>query len=100
LTRQHVVRLLSASLAAWVLCVSFAVAQSKPPVDPDTVYNVQSHIYHRESCTSARRCTKNCVTIKLSEAKKRGGRPCQICGGPSTTQDDRHENLDAFAAGH
>ena len=31
-------------------------------------------------CRSAR--TRNCIVIPLSEARKRGGRPYQICGGP------------------
>jgi methylphosphotriester-DNA--protein-cysteine methyltransferase len=61
-----------------------AQARTQPPPDPDAVFNVQSKIYHRASCSAARRCTKNCIIIKLSEAKKRGGRPCQICDGPST----------------
>jgi hypothetical protein len=82
MTRIAVVRLLSASLAAWALCASFALAQSKPPADPDVVFNKQSLIYHRASCSAARRCTKNCVVVKLSEAKQRGGRACEICGGP------------------
>ena len=59
------------------------VAQSKTG-DPEVVFNTQSLIYHRASCTSARRCTKNCVTIRLSEAQKRGGRACRICGGPAS----------------
>jgi hypothetical protein len=96
----HFARLLSAALVAWSLCVSFAIAQTKPPVDPDAVFNAQSKTYHRDTCTSARRCTKNCVVIKLSDGQKRGGRACQICGGPATAQDDRHESLDNFAASH
>jgi hypothetical protein len=83
--RIRFVRLLSASFLAWTLCASLALAQSQPPADPDAVFNVQSKIYHRPSCTSARRCTKNCIVIKLSEAKKRGGRACQTCGGPSAS---------------
>ncbi len=84
MSRIKFVRLLSASFLAWTLCASFVLAQSPPPADPDAVFNVQSKIYHRASCTSARRCTKNCIVIKLSEAKKRGGRACQLCGGPVT----------------
>ena len=45
------------------------------------VYNVQSGIYHNVSCSSANRCTKNCIRIDKKEAIKRGGRPCKNCGG-------------------
>lgn len=76
------VRLLSASVLAWMMCAPMPLAQVKAPADPDAVFNVQSKIYHRADCTSARRCTKKCVVIKLSEAKKRDGRACQVCGGP------------------
>jgi hypothetical protein len=67
---------------------------AKPPSDPDTVFNVQSHIYHRDTCSAARRCTKNCIVVKLSEAKKRGGRPCEICGGPSAGATDLGQRLE------
>jgi methylphosphotriester-DNA--protein-cysteine methyltransferase len=88
MSRVRFIRVVSAAIAAWALSTAFVLAQDKPqkaPADPDTVYNVQSHIYHRETCSAARRCTKNCIVIKLSEAKQRGGRACQICGGPATS---------------
>ena len=56
--------------------------------DPEVVFNKQSSIYHRRSCSSARRCTKNCITITLSEAQKRRVRACQICGGPATSSQE------------
>lgn len=75
---------LSVICAVWALSILPAAARQ----DPDTVFNVQSKIYHRASCSAARRCTRNCIVIKLSEARKRGGRPCKICGGPSTERVD------------
>jgi hypothetical protein len=48
----------------------------------ETVYlNVRSHKYHCLTCYYARRCTANCIEVPLSEAKKRGGVPCKVCGG-------------------
>ena len=44
-------------------------------------YNTQKHIWHTPNCEWAKRCTKNCIHIDSSEAKKRGGRPCKVCGG-------------------
>lgn len=44
-------------------------------------FNTQSLKYHGLSCTWAKKCTKNCVEIPLSEAISNGGMPCKICGG-------------------
>ena len=45
------------------------------------VYNKNSRIYHDHSCDWAHKCTKNCINIDSAEAKRRGGRPCKVCGG-------------------
>lgn len=44
-------------------------------------YNKKSHVYHDHSCEWAVKCTKNCITIDSTEARRRGGRPCKVCGG-------------------
>ncbi|HYO75999.1 MAG TPA: hypothetical protein VE010_06005 [Thermoanaerobaculia bacterium] len=44
-------------------------------------YNVRSGKYHCRSCSSARACTANCITISRADAKRRGGVPCRRCGG-------------------
>lgn len=44
-------------------------------------YNHKSGIYHKHSCKSAIKCTKNCLKIEKKDAIKNGGRPCKICGG-------------------
>lgn len=47
-----------------------------------TVYfNTNSRKYHHHSCEWARKCTRNCVTLPKSEAIRRGGIPCKVCGG-------------------
>jgi hypothetical protein len=66
-----------------------AVGPASPPYAPDAVvaaermvvFNVQTLKYHDPSCVWAHRCTRNCITIPLSEAVKRGGIPCKVCGG-------------------
>ena len=48
----------------------------------DTVsFNKNTLKFHCPSCSAARRCTANCISISRSEAKKRGGIACKICGG-------------------
>ena len=58
-------------------CVgSFAEAAERT-----VIFNTKSRIYHHDGCNAARACTVNCVTVPLSEALQRGGRPCGRCGG-------------------
>lgn len=48
----------------------------------ETVYfNVQSKKFHCLSCQWAKRCTRNCVKVSRSEALRRGGVACKVCGG-------------------
>ena len=49
--------------------------------DEIVAFNTQSHKYHCLECTWAKRCTKNCIEIPRSEAIRRGGVPCKVCGG-------------------
>lgn len=43
-------------------------------------FNTSSHKYHCATCRSARACTRNCISIPLSQARQRGT-ACSICGG-------------------
>jgi len=45
------------------------------------VFNVETKKIHSVNCPAARKCTKNCIKIDRKEAQKRGGIPCQKCGG-------------------
>ena len=76
------VRVVSAVVLTLVLCSSGVAAQGMPSADPEVVFNKQTLIFHRASCKSTQGCTKDCVVLKLSEARKRGGRPCKECGRP------------------
>ncbi len=68
--------------ATVVLLLVLAVLTAAPALPEEKVaFNVESHKYHCVDCRHAIACTKNCVIIPLSEAKKRGGIPCKVCGG-------------------
>ena len=45
------------------------------------VFNSKTHKYHKPSCSSAIKCTVNCVKIEKQQAKSTGGVPCKVCGG-------------------
>lgn len=45
------------------------------------VFNTKTRKYHGLNCKWAIKCTKSCITLSLSEAKRRGGVPCKVCGG-------------------
>ena len=48
--------------------------------DEMVAFNTSSHKYHCASCRSALQCTRNCISIPLSQARQRGT-PCSVCGG-------------------
>ena len=71
------------ALAALVF-LSSGIAVPAPrtaPAEETVAFNTQSLKYHCKTCTWAIRCTVNCVDVKLSEAKRRGGVACKVCGG-------------------
>lgn len=45
------------------------------------VFNTKSLKYHSPSCQYAKKCTQNCIKVEKSDAVKRGGVPCKVCGG-------------------
>lgn len=45
------------------------------------VFNTKTHKYHKPSCSSAKKCTVNCIKIEKQQAKSQGGVPCKVCGG-------------------
>ena len=77
-----------AASAAAIGAPSAAPAVGSTPAPTDTpskeetvVLNSKSLVYHCRTCKWALKCTKNCVTVTRSEAKRRGGKPCKDCGG-------------------
>lgn len=63
------VRVLRGSVVALgFACAVLLIAADRPAAqgaDPHAVLNKQTLIYHRASCTAARRCTRNCIVVKL-----------------------------------
>ena len=65
-----------------VLLLLLIVVSAVPSLPEEVVaFNVETHKYHCLDCRWAIACTKNCVNIPLSEAKRRGGMPCKVCRG-------------------
>ncbi len=50
-------------------------------VSETVMFNTNTYKYHSPSCRWAQRCTVHCISITKSEAIKRGGVPCKVCGG-------------------
>ena len=68
-------------LVALSLALLFALCAVSLGAEEQVAFNVESKKYHCLDCRHAKACTKNCVVISLSEAKRRGGVPCKVCGG-------------------
>jgi hypothetical protein len=79
-------RLIVAAAAMTFVAAASIAAQTKSG-DPTVAFNTETLIYHRLSCRWAVRCTVNCIPVKLSEARKRGGRACKVCGGGGALAD-------------
>ena len=47
------------------------------------IFNQHSLKFHDPNCVWALKCTRNCISVPLSEAIKQGGVPCKVCGGGS-----------------
>lgn len=70
------------------LLVALATALARRPpatgaatADITVVLNTKSLVYHCPVCELVRGCGPDCVTVDISEAKRRGGKPCTTCGG-------------------
>jgi hypothetical protein len=63
-----------------VLCL-FLLLAATAEKEETVAFNMKSYKYHCLTCSAAKRCTSNCIDIPRSEAKKRGGVACKICGG-------------------
>jgi hypothetical protein len=76
-----VTRQLGLRLAAVLLILAVVFSATLASSDEKVAFNVQTKKYHCLSCRCAIACTKNCIEIQLSEAKRRGGIACKVCGG-------------------
>jgi len=48
------------------------------------ILNTKSLKYHCSKCEWAINFPRNCINISKIEAIKKGGMPCNVCGGSST----------------
>ncbi|MFN8219760.1 MAG: hypothetical protein U0S12_06460 [Fimbriimonadales bacterium] len=60
------------------LLLSFLVASSALASDPTVYVTEQGKKYHQKNC----RLKHGSKGIKLSEAKKKGYKPCEVCKPP------------------
>src|SRR2546426_7497860 len=67
--------------------------------DEMVAFNTKTLKYHCLKCQWAVKCTQNCVTIKKSEAIKRGGVRCKVCGGSCQKSAASSAVLDPHYAG-
>lgn len=63
-----------------------ALSRGSPPslqatTEETVAFNTKSLKFHCKTCTWAKRCTVNCIDLPKSEALRRGGVPCKVCGG-------------------
>lgn len=82
-------RLLALAPAFLLLCAltvastlgTRSAAPPSPASEETVVLNVRLRVYHCAECELVRSCGSDCVTVTLSEARKRGALPCSSCGG-------------------
>ncbi len=70
-----------ASMASVLMVVVLALSVAAGVEDETVAFNVQSKKYHCLKCRWAVACTKNCIEIPRSEAKRRKGVACKVCWG-------------------
>ena len=71
----------SASMAFLITMVILAVSVAAGADDETVAFNVESKKYQCLECRWAIACTKNCIEIPRSEAKRRKGVACKVCWG-------------------
>lgn len=81
MTKRATLALLVALLLLAIVPTPVSTDEALAASDPIVTFNTKTLKYHCPTCASAKRCTKNCIDIHLSEAKKRDGVPCKNCGG-------------------
>lgn len=74
-------RATNAGSAAAVLLLIALVSGAFASGEEKVAFNVETKKYHCLTCRWAIACTENCVEVTLSEAKRRNGVACKVCGG-------------------
>jgi hypothetical protein len=68
-------------LAATILLLAVIVSGVFASGEEKVYFNVETKKYHCLTCRWAIACTRNCIKVPLSDAKRRGGVACKVCGG-------------------
>ncbi len=63
-----------------LLFIGIMLSLSLPVQAELVMYNTKTGKYHSLTCPWAKKCTVNCIKIEKSEAIKKGGQPCKVCG--------------------
>ncbi len=63
------------------LLLFFVLAPLQLQAEPQVYLNQQTLKVHKLDCIWGKRCTKNCRIYPRSEAYRRGGVACKVCGG-------------------
>jgi hypothetical protein len=73
--RPNVALFLVVALLLWSVAVGVSAKEET------VAFNTESLKYHCLECRWAIRCTRNCIEVTRSEARRRGGVACKVCGG-------------------
>jgi hypothetical protein len=68
-------------IVAAILLLGVILSGAFASPEEKVAFNVETRKYHCLSCKWAIACTKNCVELALSEARRRKGVACKVCGG-------------------
>lgn len=66
---------------AIILFLSIFISSLCYAITTYVIFNVNTKKFHKQSCTWAIACTRNCIKIDKETAIARGGVPCKVCGG-------------------
>lgn len=51
------------------------------------VLNTKTNVYHAETCSHAKRCTKNCSKVDLKKVQEVKAKQCKACANQMTTNN-------------
>lgn len=98
MTRNARLRALIEISTAGLMLLTLATALARRPVpaptsavvDVSVVLNLRTMKYHCPACDLVRNCGKDCATMDVTEAVRRGAKPCEICSGTCLARSAGH----------
>lgn len=79
--KKNLMMITMTALVCAIVYLTVAPIVSHAAEEEIVVFNTKSLKYHCATCEWALKCTRNCIKIPKSEARRRGGTPCKVCGG-------------------